>query len=139
MAGKQKLSDEDREEIRRLHKEEGLSYANLAEIYKVNYRTISRVCNPDKYEQQKQKNLEYNKKNMQKIVRTRKANNREYFLRLSKAKDGRMINHLDSKDNVNGYLKSIIQKDMDENSEGTPPKPLAVRWIDSKTNTSTSE
>ena len=113
MAGSQKLSDAERKEIRRLNEEEGISYAALAVRFDVSYPTISRICNPDKYEEQKKRNIESNRKNMKKILRQRKESQRVFSITLTRSKDSDMINHLDSKDNVSGYLKSLIRKDMD--------------------------
>lgn len=116
MAGNPKLSQADREEIRRLNEEDGLSYAALAVRYDVSYPTISRICNPDKYEEQKKRNIESNRKNMQKILLQRKESQRVFNITLTRSKDGDMISHLDSQDNVSGYLKSLIRKDMDASS-----------------------
>lgn len=114
MSGRQKLSDEEREEARRLNREEGLSYAALAVRYKVDYRTISRICNPERYEEEKKRNAEYNKKSKNKILNTRKTNQRTILLLLTHSLDSDIIRFLDAKDNVNGYLKTLIRKDMEE-------------------------
>ena len=43
-----KLTDEQREDIRYMHKEYGLSYNKLAKEFGVSKRCIQFVCNPEK-------------------------------------------------------------------------------------------
>lgn len=116
MSGRKKLSDADRERIRRLHKD-GLSYSAIAAQYDVDYRTISRTCNPEKYAEELKRNKEYSKKSKRKILDTRKANQRRYYLLLTRATDGDVINFLDGQGNINQYLKSLILKDMRETKQ----------------------
>lgn len=117
MASRQKLTDDMRNEIRRLHSENGLSYTSIAEQYPVSPKTASRICNPEKYAEEKQHNEEYRKRNMHKILDRRKESQREFHLRLSYSKDADMIDHLEAMDNVNGYLRTIIRRDMEDTSE----------------------
>jgi len=58
---RQKLTDDQREYIRWLRKEEGLSYNVLARQFGVSKRTIIYVCNPDKYEVLKAQNKQRHK------------------------------------------------------------------------------
>lgn len=115
MAGRKKLTDADREEIIRLNKA-GLSYDALAIRFDVHYNTINRICNPEKYQLQKERNVESNRKNRGSVLKSRKENQRFFSLGLTKETDGDMIDHLEKKENVNAYLKSVIRSDM-ENSQ----------------------
>ena len=49
------------------------------------------------------------------MVEYQKNNLRRYKLQLNANHDTRMIEYLDSVDNVNAYLKSLVQADMDKN------------------------
>lgn len=119
MAGRKKLSDEQRIKIRQLNAS-GMNYAALAAAYNVDYRTISRICNPQKYLKEKEKNRQYNKDNKDSVLRTRKETQRFFQLRLTKSKDSAIVRHLEAKDNVNDYLKTLILKDMSLSDE--PPE-----------------
>ena len=128
MASRQTLTEDMRSEIKRLHDESGQSYTSLAEQYSVSPKTVARICNPEKYAEEKQRNEEYRKRNIHKILDRRKKAQREFHLRLSYAKDTDMIDHLDSLANVNGYLRTIIRRDMEDNiskiSDQEPPEAL---------------
>lgn len=115
MAGRKKLTDEQRAEIIRLYNEDKLSYKNIAALFDVNWRTISRIINPEAYEEEKKRNVEYNKKNSKQIIANQKKNTRSYHLRFTQSTEGDVIEHLDSKENLNGYLKDIIRQDMAKN------------------------
>ena len=118
MAGRKKLSDEAREEAIKLRKK-GLSYVAIAERYGVDYRTIYRICEPEKYTQEKIKNRQYNKNCSKAILNTRKENQRLFRLSLTRSTDGDIIEHLESKDNMSDYLRMLIRKDMD-NTKSCP-------------------
>lgn len=111
MAAPKKLTDEQRQEIIKQRKE-GASYAALAYQYDVHWRTISRICNPSKYEKQKKINIASNKKNAKTITKMRANNQKSYTLVLTKAHEEEIINHLSKVDNVNSYLIDLIRKDM---------------------------
>ena len=55
-----------------------------------------------------------------------KENLRQYMLRVSKKNAQPMINWLDSKKNVNDYLKSLIEEDMIRN--GINPNEELKEW-----------
>lgn len=113
MAGRSKLSDAQRSEIVKLHDEEGVPFAELAVRYGVNWRTIARICRPEKYVAEKERNAEYSKRNAQQIWATRKQNEHVYRLVLNKNSEDRdMIEHLDTQENVSGYLRSLVREDM---------------------------
>lgn len=40
---------------------------------------------------------------------------REFKLKLNRAADAEMITHLEGKENINGYLKELVTKDMERN------------------------
>jgi len=111
IAAPKKLTDQQRQEIIQLRKE-GFSYAALAGQYNVDWRTISRICNPAKYEKEKKQNIEYNKKASEKIFATRANNQKYYKLVLTKDLDEEIIVHLSTKKNVNRYVLDLIRKDM---------------------------
>ena len=56
-----------------------------------------------KTEAQKRAERKYAKKNIKRVE-----------MKLNTRYDGDIIQHLDSKDNVNGYLKELIRKDIGE-------------------------
>lgn len=111
MAAPKKLTDKQRHEIIKQRKE-GASYAALAYQYEVHWQTISRICNPSKYETQKKMNIASNKKNAKTITKTRANNQKYYRLVLTKALDEEIIDHLNKVENVNSYLIDLIRKDM---------------------------
>ena len=111
MAAPKKLTDEQRQEIIKQRKA-GASYAALAYQYGVHWQTISRICNPSKYEKQKKINIKSNKKNSKTIINTRAQNQKYYTLVLTKSLDKEIIDHLDKVENVNSYLVTLIRKDM---------------------------
>lgn len=111
MAAPKKLTDQQRQEIIQRRKE-GESYAALAYHYDVHWQTISRICNPSKYEKQKKMNIASNKKNAKTIMKTRANNQKYYMLVLTKTLEEEVIEHLSKIENVNGYIIDLIRKDM---------------------------
>jgi len=112
MAAPKKLTDEQREEVRRLNKA-GQSYAALAARYNVSFNTILRICRPEVYEDVKKKNLEISKRgsSTERFMKTRKETQKRYELVLSKTADEHLIDFLSTKESVNGYLKQLVQDD----------------------------
>lgn len=47
---RKKLTDTERETIRNLREEDGVSYARLAKTFGVSKQLVMFICNPDKYE-----------------------------------------------------------------------------------------
>lgn len=114
--GKRKLSDDDREEIRKLA-EEGFSYKKLASQYNVSIATIMRTCRPDIYEAHLEASKQYSAKNSQRLYQTRKAATRRYPLTFRINDDAAIIAHLDQQDNVQAYIRSLVEKELKSNSE----------------------
>lgn len=107
------LTDEEKELIRKLHKD-GMPYTALAARYNVSSATIMRACRPDIYEQHKAAVKNYNAINSREIYERRKTNSKRYALSLHLVNDADIIEHLDSQENVQGYLRELIQKDIED-------------------------
>ncbi len=112
MAGRRKLSDAQRAEILQLHDKEGMTFAELADRYQVNWRTIARICHPAKYEAELARNAEYNRQNAQTLYERSKETSSVFHFRLSHSANKEMIAHLRSQSNVSDYLRDLVQKDM---------------------------
>ena len=116
MAGKKKIPVEAHEQIQKLN-EAGMSYAALAAEYNVDARTISRICKPEKYNKEKERMRQYYKGSSTSIINTRKENQRVFRLVLSRSKDGDIISFLESKENINDYLRTLIRSDMEQTNK----------------------
>lgn len=115
--GKSKLTDEQRESIRQARNLEGVPYYILAQEYGVSARTIERICEPEKYEKQKQSNLNSQKRNYHKIRESQKNTYSRYQLKLHKENDADLITKLEEQESVNGYIKVLIKKDIDTENQ----------------------
>lgn len=51
---RRKLSESDKERIKLIRKEDGLSYSKIATMFGVSKRLVDFICNPEKYEIAKQ-------------------------------------------------------------------------------------
>ncbi len=111
MVKKQKLTEEQKAEIRTAH-DAGASYPELAARYEVSAATILRVCRPDTYERQKAANRKYQSNNVKKITDARKGVYKNYRLTLHTKKDSAIITRLDSQPNVTGYVRELVSNDM---------------------------
>ena len=108
-----KLTDNQREDIRRLHNEVGVTYKDLALQFEVSYNTILRICNPDIYQKHLQGARKYQKENQKKIVDNNRAKLRRYFVVFNKQDDAEVISHIDAKENMSQYIKDLIVSDME--------------------------
>jgi len=119
--GKTKLSKQDRLRIRKL-RDEGANYSTLAEQYAVSITTIRRVCDPELYAKTLEASATYNTLNSKKIYEQQKANSKRYVLTLNVKKDSEIIDHLNEQKNIQAYLKSVVEKDINskqgENNNG---------------------
>ena len=113
MAIKHRLSDKSRAEIRAL-RQQGHTNKALAIQFGVSEQTIIRICRPDLYEKNLESNKRYQNKNSKQIYQACKANSKTYKLELHKINDADIINYLDSRDNVQGYLRSMIVNDIEK-------------------------
>lgn len=113
MAGRRKLSDVQRAEILQLHDKEGMTFAELADRYQVNWRTIARICHPEKYAAELARNAEYNRQNAQSLYARSKETSCVFHFRLSHSSNKEMIAHLNAQSNVSDYLRDLVQKDID--------------------------
>lgn len=52
-----------------------------------------------------------------------KKNARFYGLKLSKNTDAELIEHLDSQESIQGYLKALIRKDIESSRQQDQEKP----------------
>ena len=111
MAPRSKLTEEERDEIRRLHKLK-LPYAALAGKYDVSSRTISRICHPDAYERQKESNRKYQSENVGKINSKRQKNYQTYRLSFHLINDEAVIHQLSKQENVQDYVRKLIMDDI---------------------------
>lgn len=110
---KRKLTDADRQAIREM-REGGFTNKALAEQFGVSEQTIIRICRPELYEKNLESNKQHYAKNAQQIYQTRKANAKSYKLQFHKENDAEIISHLEKKDNVQGYIRSLILNDIKE-------------------------
>ena len=108
-----KLSDQDKLEIRRLHKQ-GISITALAANYEVSYNTIRRVVNPELYAQQLKKTAQYQKENLQQIYEKNKMSLRSYYIQFHRNHDAEIIKHLDAQENVTQYIRDLVTEDMNK-------------------------
>ena len=115
MSGQKRISDEDRAKIKQLNKN-GMSFVALAKEYGVTYQTISRICNPEKYKIQLEKNRQYAITNKEAVLNTRKRNQRRFSIVFTKSIDTEIIKHLETKENINDYIRTLILKDMAQNN-----------------------
>ena len=107
------LTQEQKKEIYLIHHEDGCPKQKLAEMYGVSYNTIRRICDPALYEEQKLANKEYKIKNKAKIRETDKNNFYRPALKFHKINDRAIIAKLESQDNLNDYIRSLIMKDIE--------------------------
>lgn len=80
-----KLTDEERDEIRKIYATGNSSHRKLAELYNVEKSTIAFVLNPEKYELSKQRAKEnkhkyYNKEKQAEYMRNHRKYRQELYL-----------------------------------------------------------
>ena len=68
-----KLTNEQRQEIRKIRQDKGYSYRVLAKIYNVSKSTIIFVCNPDRYERCREQFIERRKDGRYKVSKEKHA------------------------------------------------------------------
>ena len=111
MAREHKLTEEQKAAIKDAH-DAGVPYTALAVQYRVSNATIMRACRPDYYEKQKAANRKYQAKNVKRINDARKELYRNYRLALHVENDAEVIEQLDKKENVTGYIRQLVLRDM---------------------------
>lgn len=108
---RRKLSDQDKEEIRKMAAE-GHTPAALALLYDVSRQTIYRTIDQDLYERTLAQSKEYYLDNTQQIREQRASARRTFLLSFHKEKDAAIIQQLDSQENVHDYIRTLVTKDM---------------------------
>ena len=116
-----KLSEIQKEEIRKLKKEFNTSYAELAGLYGVSYQTISRICRPDAYEQVLENNRMYREANKEAVknqksasYQKRKASHRRYEVSFHVEKDSKVIEFLDNQKNPQNFIRQCIYQSLEK-------------------------
>jgi len=122
MARAPKLNEQQRSEIYELRHKLGVPYKDLAQQYGVSFQTIQRICEPDVYEKHKQALKKYQQENAQAISEKRTHTIRHFHLLLQKESDAEMIKFLEDQENINKYLRDLIQKDMNSRGQIGPEK-----------------
>ena len=109
--GRNKLTEEDRVEIRRLFKE-GHSRASLAAQFSVKPVTISRCVNPNYYRKTLDGAMEYQRENAKRIRAQEKETRRRYHLSYNLVKDAAVIQRLDQEENISDYIRALVTDDI---------------------------
>ena len=123
MAGKQKLTDEQKAQIRELREKEGIPFAALAARFGVSQNTIIRVCKPTVYEKTLASNRRSNANNASSIYQNEKISRRRFVLAFSHRNDPHVIKHLEKQDNVQDYVRQLIINDMTSTSSSPADAP----------------
>lgn len=111
MAQKKALTDAERKTVITM-RNAGVPYAVIAARFNVSSNTIIRVCKPELYARQLETNRKYNTANAAALDARKRATTKRFsfFLNLSRDKD--IIEHLASQENLTGYLRDLIRKDL---------------------------
>lgn len=112
MARASKLTQEQKEEIKKLREELGMPYSGLAAHYGVSSSTIMRICRPDYAEQQRKSNREYQTRNVSRITKRRKERYRIIQLKFHVTHDKDVVDFLNKQDNVQDYVRQKILEDI---------------------------
>lgn len=114
--GRSKLTEADKNEIRKLSKE-GYSRVALAAKYEVSRQTIQRVLNPEYYAKTLEQAKEYQKENGQRIRRYRTNTRRDYYLSFSLEQDAAVVVQLDKQENLNDYIRNLVADDINKKQQ----------------------
>lgn len=114
--GRSKLTEADKEEIRKLSKE-GYSGVALAAKYDVSRQTIQRVLNPDYYAKTLEQAKEYQKENGKRIRRHRTNTRRDYYLSFNVVQDASVVKQLDKQENLNDYIRNLVTDDINNSQQ----------------------
>ena len=106
----QKITDEQRVQIREEYATGMYTYAELALKYAVHPNTVFRICKDKSYQLQLAANRRYQKRNVKEIYDRRRDSHKTYGLTLHKDTDAELIAKLDSVDNYSAYLRSLLQE-----------------------------
>jgi len=112
MAGKAKLTTEQKEKIRRLRAETNLPYGALAIQFGVSAHTIMRICKPDYYDRQKAANRAYQAANLETIMANKKKTHRSYRIEFHNENDKDVIEFLDKEINIQDYIRQKVKEDI---------------------------
>lgn len=117
---KSTFSEEDKDLIRKLHDEDGLSYAAIAARYGVAPITINRICRPDLAARQAEQRKQYRINNSIRVQEYEKQAYRNYSIRFHRKNDADIIKQLDQQENIIGYIRALIAADVARReAEGT--------------------
>lgn len=112
MARASKLTQEEKDEIVRLHNEYNLPPAALAVRFNVSPVTIRRICDPEYYERQKESNRRYRAENKDQIAAQRKGKSRGYYFSFHVENDAELIDFLDKQENTQDYIRQKVLDDI---------------------------
>lgn len=116
MARTTKLTQDQKEEIKKLREELRMPYNGLAAHFGVSSSTIMRICRPDYAEQQKKSNREYQARNLSRITERRKERYRIIQLKFHLEHDKDVVEFLNKQDNVQDYIRKKILEDIKQSS-----------------------
>ena len=112
-----RFTEKDREDIRRLHDEEGLSFASIAKMYRVAPITINRICNPDVAARQAAEA----KRNRSKYYQRDNEILRPTYVPLSfylhPERDADIIEQIKKQDSQIEYLRNLVLADIQRERE----------------------
>ena len=109
---KSRFTDKDREDIRRLHDEEGLSYVAIAKMYRVAPITINRICKPDVAARQ----AEEARRNRSKYYQRYNDEQRQAYVPVSfylhRESDADIIEQIKKQESQVEYLRKLVLADI---------------------------
>ena len=111
-----KLTEKDKNEIRKLSKE-GHKQVALAAIFGVSVQTIYRILNPEYYAKSLARSRKYQKDNKERIQQQRYNSRRDYRLSFNLEADADIIRHLDKQENINNYIRTLISNDIKKSTK----------------------
>lgn len=117
MARPTKLTEKDKALIRKLY-EQGLPQRALAARFEVSKQTITRICNPEYAERQKEANRKYQAEKGEQIRAQRAETTKNYHLVLHTVNDAPVVEQLNKQENVSGYIRQLVLQDIKSEESG---------------------
>jgi len=117
MARPAKLTEKEKALIRNLY-EQGLPQRALAARFDVSKQTITRICNPEYAERQREMNRKYQAENGKQIRAQRAETSKTYRFILHTVNDAPVVEQLNKQKNVSGYIRQLVLQDIKSEESG---------------------
>ncbi len=114
---KSPLTEEDKEQIRKLYQETDLSYAAIALRYGVSAVTINRICRPEMAARQAASTKLSRKNYAAREAALAKERYKSVLLKFHREYDADVIEQLEQQENKIDYVRTLILQDIQQQNQ----------------------